>query len=209
MHFGQAGLGSSADCHFVVLWLWTSYLSSLSLSFPIFKVWMSFCLDLVCKYPWMLPGLICSFPTSFGFRLQVGHASRWVSTFLLSSRTFQLNCSCCKSWDIFFVCVMTTKVTVSHLQLIISLFVRETELKNQWCHYSVLLEASCSLDTETRVSTVCHDGCFGWNERAWVKLARIFLEFGNLKCVCVFRRKVLLFLSWSQRSLFKLLDLPG
>lgn len=104
MHFGQAGLGSGADCHFVVLWLWTSYLSSLSLSFPIFKVWMSFCLDLVCKYPWMLPGLICSFPTSFGFRLQVGHASRWVSTFLLSSRTFQLNCSCCKSGDIFFVC---------------------------------------------------------------------------------------------------------
>lgn len=27
--------------------------------------------------------------------------------------------------------------------------------------------------------------------------------------VCVSRRKVLLFLSWSQRSLFNLLDLPG
>ena len=31
----------------------------------------------------------------------------------------------------FFVYVITTKVIVSHLQLIISLFVKETELKNQ------------------------------------------------------------------------------
>lgn len=93
---------------------------------------MSFCLDLVCKYPWRFPGLICSFPTSFGFRLQDDmRAGESVSTFLLSSRTFQFNCSCFKSWDIFFVYVITTKVIVSHLQLIISLFIKETELKNQ------------------------------------------------------------------------------
>lgn len=168
---------------------------------------ISLCLDPMYKYLWRLPGLVCCFSASCGFRLQVVQVSRRGNQYFpIIFQYFSILPVHILNLGTFSLChVITTKIIACHLKLLFLIW-----RKQMMCLLRPLW--SVTQRPGTRVSKVCIVRWFG-SLRAWVELSRISLEFQNGGLWVggwVGRgerkrenKKVLLFLSCSQRSPLK------